>query len=264
MIALARDPAHNLKAAATWNAGGTNYDKVSETIADAIEHCVARLAPEAGLRVLDVATGTGWAARRAAARGASVTGIDLGDDLIEAAKNLADEARLKIDFQTGDAEELPFEANSFDTVISTFGVMFASRPESAAAELSRVCRRGGKLGLTTWAAEGTVTGLFKVMKPYMPAPAASPPPSPFEWGRRERVQQLLGSTFDLHFEAGTTVLRAPNGAAVWDLFVKAYGPTKALAAALDTERRAALQRDFIAYHDGFRSELESQWRAIIG
>ena len=93
------------------------------------------------------------------------------------------------------------------------------------------------------------------MKPYMPAPAASPPPSPFEWGSKERVQQLLGSAFDLRFETGTTVLREPSGLAVWELFVESYGPTKALAAALDPERREDLKRDFIAYHDGFKSEL---------
>ncbi|MGH8709890.1 MAG: class I SAM-dependent methyltransferase [Burkholderiales bacterium] len=247
--------AHNIKAAATWGAGGLNYDRISQTIADAIEHCVIRLAPKPGERILDVATGTGWAARRLAARGASVTGIDLGADLIEAAKACAAEARLTIDFQVGDAETLSFEDHSFDAVISTFGVMFVSKPEAAAAELARVCKKGGRIGLMTWPADGTIAGLFKVMKPYMTAPATPPPPSPFEWGSRERVQQLLGAAFDLHFETGTTVLREPSGLAVWELFVKGYGPTKVLAAALDPERREGLKRDFIAYHDGFRSEL---------
>ena len=247
--------AHNIKAAATWGAGGLNYDRISQTIADAIEHCVIRLAPKPGERILDVATGTGWAARRVAARGASVTGIDLGADLIEAAKACAAEARLKIDFQVGDAEALPFEDHSFDAVISTCGVMFVSKPEAAAAELARVCKKGGRIGLMTWPADGTIAGLFKVMKPYMPAPATPLPPSPFEWGSRERVQQLLGAAFDLHFETGTTVLREPSGLAVWELFVKGYGPTKVLAAALDPERREGLKRDFIAYHDSFRSEL---------
>lgn len=247
--------AHNIKAAATWGAGGLNYDRISQTIADAIEHCVIRLAPKPGERILDVATGTGWAARRIAARGASVTGIDLGADLIEAARACAAEARLTIDFQVGDAENLSFEDHSFDAVISTFGVMFVSKPEAAAAELARVCKKGGRIGLLTWPADGTIAGLFKVMKPYMPAPAAPPPPSPFEWGSRERVQQLLGAAFDLHFETGTTVLREPSGLAVWELFVKGYGPTKVLAAALDPERREGFKRDFIAYHDSFRSEL---------
>ncbi len=246
---------HNIKAAATWNAGGRHYDRISQTIADSIDHCVIRLAPQPGERVLDVATGTGWTARRVAARGAAVTGIDLGADLIEAAIAAAAEARLKIDFRVGDAEKLPFEERSFDAVISTCGVMFVRNPEAAAAELARVCRKGGRVGLTTWPADGTIAGLFKVMKPYMPEPPSPPPPSPFEWGSRERVKELLGSSFDLRFETGTTVLREPSGLAVWELFVAGYGPTKSLAENLNPERREQLKRDFIAYHDGFLTEL---------
>ena len=246
---------HNVRAAATWDSAGRHYERISQSIADAIEHCVVRLAPTPGERILDVATGTGWAARRMAARGARVIGIDLGADLIEAAKAYAAEARLPIEFRVGDAEALPFEDHSFDAVISTFGVMFVSNPEAAVAELARVCKRGGRLGLATWPADDTVAGLFKVMQPYMPAAAIPPAPSLFAWGHKEHVQRLLGSAFDLHFETGTTVLREPSGLAVWELFVADYGPTKALAAALDAERREGLKRDFIAYHEGFRSEL---------
>jgi SAM-dependent methyltransferase len=245
----------NIKMAATWNAGGQDYERISQTIADSIEHCVIRLAPRLGERVLDVATGTGWTARRVAARGAKVTGVDLGADLIEAAKAAAGEARLNIDFRVGDAEKLPFEDRSFDAVISTCGVMFVRDPQAAATELARVCKKGGRLGLTTWPADGTIAGLFKVMKPYMPAPPSPPPPSPFEWGNPERVKQLLGSAFDLRFETGTTVLREPSGLAVWDIFVAGYGPTKALAANLEPERREKLKQDFIAYHDGFKTDL---------
>lgn len=246
---------HNLKAAATWGSGGPRYDRISRSIADAIEHCVARLAPAPGERILDVATGTGWAARQVATRGAQVTGLDLHADLIEGAKACAAQARLDIGFQVGDAEALPYADHSFDGVLSTFGVMFCSKPESAAAELARVCRRGGRLALTTWTPEGTVFGMFKTMKAYMAPPPAPPPPSPFAWGSTERLRELLGSTFELRFESGTTVLREPSGQAVWDLFVECYGPTKMLAASLDAGRRSDLMRDFAAYHDGFRSEL---------
>jgi hypothetical protein len=109
--------------------------------------------------------------------------------------------------------------------------------------------------LTTWPTDGTIAGLFNVMKPYMPEFSLPSPPSPFEWGDRERVRQLLGSTFDLRFETGTTVLRKPNGLAVWDLFVSGYGPTKSLATILEPERRESLKRDFIDYHDRFKTEL---------
>jgi len=246
---------HNVKTAATWNAGGKYYDRISETIADSIEHCIIRLAPQPGDRVLDVATGTGWTARRVVTRGAVVTGVDLGADLIDAAEALADKDGLTIDFQVGDAEKLEFEDQSFDAVISTFGVMFVRNPEAAAAELIRVCRKGGRIGLTTWPADSTLAGLFKVMKPYLAESPSPPPPSPFEWGSRERLTQLLGSAFDLRFETGTTVLRVSSGLAVWELFLAGYGPTASLAASLDAERRENLKRDFIAYHEGFKTDL---------
>ena len=246
---------HNLKAAATWDAGGEAYEGISATIADAIDHCVLRLDPRPGERVLDVATGTGWAARRVAARGASVVAVDLGAELLDAARRATSQAQLDIEYRVADAEQLPFEDESFDAVISTFGVMFARDSEAVAAELARVCRRGGRLGLTTWPQDGTIAGFFAVMKPYMPEPPSPPPPSPFEWGSKDRLRQLLGDAFDLRFETGTTVLRVPSGRAVWELFATGYGPTKALAASLDPERRASLERDFIAYHEGFQTEL---------
>lgn len=246
---------HNQKPAAVWNSGGARYERISQTIADAIEHCVIRLNPQPQERILDVATGTGWAARRVAARGALVTGIDLGADLVEAAKARAEDEQLKVDFQVGDAEMLPFENKTFDAVISTFGVMFVTKPDAAVVELARVCKPGGRLALATWPPHGTIASLFMVMKPYMPVPAAPAPPSPFEWGNRERIEQLLGSSFDLRFETGTTVLREPSGEAVWNLFVSGYGPTRALAATLDAERLESLKKDFIDYHETFRSDL---------
>jgi ubiquinone/menaquinone biosynthesis C-methylase UbiE len=107
---------------------------VSATIADALDHVVARLNPQPGERCLDVATGTGWTARLLKARGADVTGVDIGTGVIEAAKELAPD----IDFRLGDAEELEFPDGSFDVVTSTFGVMFVTRPEDAGASGSRV------------------------------------------------------------------------------------------------------------------------------
>ncbi|HMF24222.1 MAG TPA: methyltransferase domain-containing protein, partial [Pseudolabrys sp.] len=103
---------HNEKAAATWGSGGAAYDKVSETIADALQHVVDRLDPEPGEKCLDVATGTGWTARLLKSRGADVVGVDIGAGVIEAAKTLAP----SVDFRIGDAEELEFEDGSFDVV----------------------------------------------------------------------------------------------------------------------------------------------------
>ncbi len=105
---------HNVKAAATWDSDGLNYNRISQTIADAIEHCVTRLTPQPGKRILYVATGTGWAPRPTAARGANVIGVDLGADLIKGAKAYATEVQLIINFQVGDAEALPLK-----TIVST-------------------------------------------------------------------------------------------------------------------------------------------------
>jgi SAM-dependent methyltransferase len=242
---------HNQQAAAAWGAGGRDYDKISESVSDAIEHLVRRILPQPGERFLDIATGTGWTARRLAAHGATVVGIDLGAGVVEAAKALAP----SIDFRVGDAEALEFENESFDGVTSTFGIMFAARPEDAARELTRVCKKGGRIGLVTWQPGGAVEGFFSVMRPYLP-PAPSPaPPSPFEWGRPEGVRARLGNAFDLKFETGTTTLRVPSGQAAWDLFIAGFGPTKTVAASLEPQRRAEFTRDFIEYHERFRGEL---------
>ena len=115
-----------------------------------------RLAPSPGQRILDVATGTGWASRRVAAYGAEVIGIDIAERLLDAARELADEQNFAIDYKTADAEDLPFPDDSFDGVISTFGVMFASDQEAAIRELARVCKPGARLAVAAWRPEGTV------------------------------------------------------------------------------------------------------------
>ena len=97
--------------------------------------------------------------------------------------------------------------------------------------------------------------MFQVMRPYMPPPPNPAPPSPFEWGKTDRISELLGRDFDLKFEKGVSNYREPNGEAAWNTFSTGYGPTKALAASLDEKRRAELRRDFIAFHDGFPTEL---------
>jgi hypothetical protein len=133
--------------------------------------------------------------------------------------------------------------------------MFASHPEAAAREMARVCRKGGRLGLTTWAPQGTVYAMFLVMRPYMPVPPDPAPPLPFAWGNCDRVQELLGRDFDLKFEDGVTVYYGRDGETAWKAFSTGYGPTKSLAVSLDEQRRADLQRDFTAFHNGFTTPL---------
>jgi ubiquinone/menaquinone biosynthesis C-methylase UbiE len=249
--------AHNLKAQSVWNSPAGRYDDISRSIADAIEHAVERLQPKAGERVLDLATGTGWGSRVLAQRfpGAKVTGADIADQMLAHARGTADHLRLDIDYVHADAERLPFADQSFDAIVSTFGVMFTARPEAAAAELARVVKRGGRLVLATWKPESAVHQMFGVLKRFMAAPQGPPPPSPFEWGRTLRLIELLGDAFSLDFEDGVNRFRYRTGALAWELWLEHYGPSRSLAASLDDARRDELRQAMIAWHETFASPL---------
>lgn len=257
---------HNVKAQSVWNAPAGRYDAISRSISDAIEHAVERLQPKSGERVLDLATGTGWGSRIIANRfpGCSIIGADIADQMLEHARATAKQQALDITYTHADAEKLPFETGSFDAVISTFGVMFASKPEAAAAELARVVKKGGRLVLTTWTPDGIVFELFGVMKRFMPPPPQPAPPSPFEWGKRERLTELLGANFDLAFEDGVNPFRYASGEQAWNLWVNTYGPSKTLAASLDDARREEFKRAMIEWHEQFETPLGyEQKRAYV-
>jgi SAM-dependent methyltransferase len=248
---------HNLKAQAVWNSPGGRYDEISRTIADAIEHAVERLQPGPGERILDLATGTGWGSRIVAHRvpGVKVVGADIADQMLDYARSAARILGLDIDYRQADAEKLPFGDGSFDGVVSTFGVMFAGQPEAAAAELARVVKKGGRVVLATWKHDSNLFHMFGVMKKFMPAPPQPPPPSPFEWGKSERLKALLGDHFALEIEEGTNRFRYGSGEQAWNLWLNNYGPAKSLAASLDDARRDEFRRAMIAWHETFTSEL---------
>ncbi len=240
----------NEGAAATWSSGGENYERISRQIADAIEHCVESLQPKPGENVLDIATGTGWTARRLAESGARVTGIDFGEEVIAAAKRFDPEGR--IDFQVADAEDLPFEEGAFDVVTSTFGIMFCGSPERAATELARVCRPGGRIALATWLPRDGIFDMFQVIKKYLPVPPI-PKPSPFDWGFKKRVEHLLGSQFDLEFEERVSLYCDESPDAAWTAFAEGYGPVVTLLRNLDAARAGQFQAEFLEFHERHRS-----------
>jgi SAM-dependent methyltransferase len=239
------------KQSAVWGSGP--YERISEHLKIAHDHLLREVEPREGERWLDVATGTGEIAVRAAAGGAKVTGLDLAPDLIERARSRVADAGVEVELVVGDAEALPFDDASFDTVTSTFGAMFAPDHEAVAAELARVCTPGGRLGLLTWHPTEGVAAFFKVMAAYQPAP----PPgvgSPFAWGDQNHVTELLGDAFELRFEAGDCPQPADSGEDVWELFSTSYGPTKALVDSLDEDRREALHKDWVEYFERFRTD----------
>jgi ubiquinone/menaquinone biosynthesis C-methylase UbiE len=225
--------------------GNGPYERITETLTDIHDLVIERLAPEPGDRWLDLATGTGAIAERAAAAGASVTGIDLAPILIETAKEKAAAKGLEIDYRVGDVERLDLPDASFDKVSSTVGIMFAPDHEAAASELARVTSPGGRIALANWTPAGGLGRLFKVMAPYQPAP---PPSSPFDWGDEAKVRELLGGAFDLEIEEHVSTFRTESGESYWDLFSSSYGPTKTLADGLG-DRREDLHRDWVEFFE---------------
>jgi ubiquinone/menaquinone biosynthesis C-methylase UbiE len=146
---------HNLRAAALWGSGGRAYDRISRSISGAIEHCVDRLNPTLGERIADIATGTGWASRAVARLGAQVVGVDIAQPLLDAAREIAREQNLSLEYWLSDAEALPFSDEEFDGVISTFGVMFVPDQQRTVSELARICRSGGRVAIAAWLPEAT-------------------------------------------------------------------------------------------------------------
>jgi SAM-dependent methyltransferase len=238
------------KQGVVWGSGP--YERISDHLRTAHDHLLREVEPRPGERWLDVATGTGEVAVRAATAGAAVTGIDLAPALIERARNRAYGKGVKVTLEVGDAERLPYPDASFGVVSSSFGVMFCPDHRAAATELARVCPPGGRMALLAWHPSRGVAEFFKVMAAYMP-PRPDGVGDPFAWGDRDHVTALLGDAFALRFEEGDCPQPGGSAEEIWELFTSSYGPTKALAESLDPERRAELRRSWLAYFEQFRN-----------
>ncbi len=236
--------------------GNGPYQNITETLVDIHARVIERLDPQPGDRWLDLACGTGAVAELAARAGASVTGVDLAPALIETARERASELGLEIDYRVGDCERLDLDDASYDKASSTCGIMFAPDHEASARELARVVAPGGRIALANWTPEGGLGQMFQMMRPFQPAP----PPgvrSPFEWGREERVRELLGDAFELEIEEHVSTLQIPTGEDYWQLFSSSYGPTKCAAEALDDERREEFHQTWIDFFETrYRSDGE--------
>ena len=149
-----------------------------------------------GMRVLDVAAGTGNASLHAAALGADVVASDLAPELFDAGRARAAAAGVELEWVEADAENLPFEDESFDVVMSSIGAMFAPHHQDVADEMVRVCRPGGTIGMLNWTPEGMIGALFKTMGPFAPPPPPGAQPPPL-WGGEEHVRELFGDRVDV-------------------------------------------------------------------
>ncbi len=245
----------NTKAAGMWSSGGRAYDEVSRGVSEGIRHCVMRLDPKGGERILDIATGTGLTARYISRSGAEVTGVDIADGLLEAARQLSEEEGLSIDWQLGDAEKLPFGEASFDAATSTFGIMFATHQDAAISELARVVRPGGRIAVAAWLPDSTAVALRKVVAPFMSAPPPSPSPSPFNWGEPDWLKGALGAHFELGHERGELTHRLRDAEEAWQVYEDGFGPIRVTSKALDAEKRAELKAAFVDWMSQFSTDL---------
>jgi ubiquinone/menaquinone biosynthesis C-methylase UbiE len=223
---------------AAWSAGdyaviGTTLQIVGESLCEALDL-------RAGQAVLDVAAGNGNATLAAARRCCEVTSTDYVGALLERGRARAGAEGLDVRFEQADAEDLQYPDGSFDAVLSTFGVMFTPDQEKAAAELARVCKPGGKIGLANWTPAGFIGQLFKILAGYIP-PAAGVK-SPMLWGTEQRLRELFpGQRVEAVRRQYAFRYRSPRH---WlDTFRTYYGPMNKAFLALDAGKQAALAED---------------------
>jgi SAM-dependent methyltransferase len=246
----------------SWEAG--DYGTFAERVVEMADRLVEIVGVGPGMEVLDVATGTGNVAIRAAARGASVIGLDLTPKLLEEAERRATDAHVQVEWVEGDAEDLPFEDGRFDRVLSTFGVMLAPRHEVAAAELVRVCRRGGVIGLCNPTPGGWAGRFIALLAANLPPQPSVTPPPPL-WGTESHVERLLGGAgIKLEFERQTMVLPFSSVEEGVVFFETNFGPLELAKRRLTPEGRweplrasvAELMASFNEVSEGLRLPIE--------
>jgi len=228
---------------AAWSSG--NYAVVGTTLQIVGEQLCEALDLRSGAKVLDVAAGNGMVSLAAARRWCRVTSTDYVPALLERGRARASAEGLSIEFMEADAEDLPFDDGEFDTVLSTFGVMFTPNQDQAAAELLRVCKPKGQIGLANWTPEGFIGQVFKTLGKYLPPPAGAK--SPALWGTPARLTEMFGSATSLikaetrHFNFR---YRSPEH--FLEVFETFYGPIHRAFAALDPQRQTELRNDLHA------------------
>ena len=225
-----------------WSSGdyavvGTTLQIVGEQLCEALE-----LRP--GSKVLDVAAGNGNVTLAAARRWCDVTSTDYVAALLERGRERAMAEGLNVEFREADAEALPFPDSSFDAVVSTFGVMFTPDQDKAAAEMLRVCKSGGKIGLANWTPDGFIGEVFKTLGRHVPPPAGVK--SPALWGTRARLDEMFGAkAASITAEPRMFVFRYRSPQHWLDVFKTFYGPMLKAFAALDATAQDALRRDLL-------------------
>ena len=228
------------KQQAAWSSG--DYAVVGTTC-DRGRDCEA-LDLSAGSKVLDVAAGNGMMSLAAARRWCEVVSTDYVPALLARGRARAEAEGLAIAFKEADAEALPFADASFDAVVSTFGVMFTPNQDKAAAELLRVCKPGGRIGLANWTPDGFIGQVFKTLGKYLPPPAGAK--SPAQWGTHARLDEMFGAAATLKAEPRHFNFRYRSAEHFMDVFKTYYGPILKAFAALDPQKQGELRADLMA------------------
>ena len=228
---------------ATWESG--DFGEVAKFIMLIAEQFMSRIVLKPGMKVLDAACGSGNLAVIAAHRGCVTSGLDIASNLIAQARERARKESLDIAFTEGDAEAMPYPDASFDAVVSMYGVMFAPRPERVVAELCRVTKPGGFIGMANWTTEGFIGKMFAVFARHVPPPVGLP--SPLLWGNEAAVtSRFNGTVKDLQMTRYTARMCYPfDPAGTVDFFRRYYGPTHRAFAALAPAGQDALRRDLV-------------------
>ena len=205
-----------------WKLG--DYRSISTMLPSISSHLVRSINVQSGEDVLDIACGNGNTAITASRIGANVTGIDITAELLELAAEEAKIAQIDgITWRGGDAQNLPFEDESFDVVLSTFGHMFAPQSDLVAKEMIRVTKKGGRIGFATWPPELAIGSIFKVNGKHLARPVNSPP-SPILWGVPEVIEKRLNEVSKVHFERGTVLFPILSPNHFWEFMSTKYGP----------------------------------------
>ena len=230
-----------------WGLG--TYERLAARFAPVQDELVERARITEGDHVLDLATGTGEVAVRAAKLGAKVTAIDIAAPMIEKARRRAEEAGADISFDVGDAEYLPYEDACFDVIVSNFGLIFAPDHANVASELARVSCPGARLGFTAWKPNRKLGELYRRFTEDPIEGRES-----YEWGREDHVEDMLGEDFDLEFDDGTLWLEADSAEEIWTLFSESAPPVIALVQRLDAQQAEAFHQAFVELYESYRDD----------
>ncbi|MGD1835909.1 MAG: class I SAM-dependent methyltransferase [Nitrososphaeraceae archaeon] len=232
------------KSKRTWALG--SYNEVATILPPMSAHLIRSAQVKSGDSVLDVACGSGNTAITARRKGAKVVGVDITPELLEKARQEELIAEVKnIEWREGDAENLPFENNSFDVVLSSVGHMFAPRPEVVTKELIRVTKPSGRISFTTWPPEHTIGKIFAVIAKHVPTPFNSPP-SPINWGIPNKINEyFIDSIQHIHFERGVINVPVLGANHYWYYMSSKYGPVIRAVKSLNSKELEDLRLDFI-------------------